>query len=99
MFSLLLPENNFIATKILSRRIEAELDLAGQAADSASFGGPLNSSVMRFCVHDAHKSARVLIKGVWETIILSCVSPRFIAVILMKTFSAACILPVAMIFN
>ena len=58
-FLLLLPDNNFIGTRILARLLDLRLETDGQLIAPANFSGPLNSCVLVFGVRGVHESARV----------------------------------------
>ena len=54
------PENNFIATPILSRLLDATLESAGQLVSRTVGTGPLNYSFYMCCVRDANTAAKML---------------------------------------
>lgn len=60
MSELAWPDNNFVASPILSRLLDAILELDGQLISPTSFCGPLNTSIYVCSVRDANAAAKTI---------------------------------------
>lgn len=54
------PDNNFIATPILTRLLNAILESSGQLVSPTIFGGPLNHSLYMSSVRDVNAAAKTI---------------------------------------
>jgi hypothetical protein len=55
-----IPDNNFIATPILARLLDAILESSGQLVSPTIFGGPLNHSLYMSSVRDVNAAAKTI---------------------------------------